>query len=113
MREIKFRVFYNGDTYYSDQLGINQFWDVFKSEMEKGEISQYTGLKDKNGVEIYEGDILKESDHGVFEVIWQKEWAKFKLDWERVCTTIQYPEWNRGVEMEIIGNIYQNPELLK
>lgn len=78
---------------------------------------QSTGLKDKNGVEIYEGDVLKESSGGIFlefqyEVIWDEKWATFKLDWTRVANSIQYPGWNRGIEMEIIGNVYLNPELL-
>lgn len=70
-------------------------------------VGQYTGLTDKNGVKIFEGDILNENGY-CFTVVYDARNAKFKLKYVHV---IQYPEWNRGVLMEVIGNIYDNPEL--
>ena len=130
-REIKFRAWTgNGPMKYN--VGVHPFMIFRLSSFEicdEGEyddnsgnlivspdpyaVMQYTGLKDKNGKEIYEGDVLMESEHGVFEVVWDSKYCKFKLDWTRVSPAIQYPEWNRGVRMEVIGNIYENPELLK
>lgn len=72
-------------------------------------IGQYTGLIDKNGVKIFEGDILNENGY-YFTVVYDARNAKFKLQYVHV---IQYPEWNRGVLMEVIGNIYDNLELLE
>jgi hypothetical protein len=66
------------------------------------------------GENIFLGDILEE-DPGCksrFEVVWDRQYSKFKLDCTRVCDHIQYPEWNRGVKMKIIGNVHSNPELL-
>lgn len=75
-------------------------------------LMQYTGLKDKNGKEIYEGDILK-TDSGNKQVIYNAP----SFDLEDYDNGDYYEgqnpychSWN---EFEIIGNIYENPELLE
>ena len=72
-------------------------------------VGQYTGLTDKNGKKIFEGDILREESY-LFVVVWVQAWAKFRL--QNIGRCIQHPEWNRGIQMEIVGNIHDNPELL-
>jgi len=73
-------------------------------------LMQYTGLKDKNGKEIYEGDITKDPDGNAFEVIWNKGAASFELQ----NKTSHFLFVQRYIDMfEVIGNIYENPELLK
>ncbi|REK54731.1 MAG: hypothetical protein C6W55_10385 [Thermobacillus sp.] len=71
-------------------------------------VGQSTGLKDKNGKEIYEGDIL-ESNHKLFrfEVIWSEDWAMFTVKGGSVEALIRWATY-----CEVIGNIYENPELL-
>jgi len=88
---------------------------------DKYQIMQFTGLHDKNGKEIYEGDIVSEGDNYPSVVQWNNESACFEL-WE------QYPRkggeketFDRYHEMtaytdgvgEVIGNIYENPKLIQ
>ena len=77
------------------------------------ELMQFTGLLDKNGKEIYDEDILKcvptekyPDDGGKFKVHFNNE-AAFVLDALLPIT------WGGFASVEIIGNIYENPELLE
>lgn len=71
--------------------------------------SQYTGLKDKNGKEIYEGDIVEYKDESSrvnrLVVKWNGIDASFDFGWVRT----RYASTNG----EVIGNIYENPDLLE
>ena len=84
-------------------------------------VGQYTGLTDKNGKKIFEGDIIIESDGGMDgiprKVVWDEEWMQFE------CPLVRR-HWAYGTncgrlwlmrdrDIEIIGNIHDNPELLK
>jgi hypothetical protein len=70
---------------------------------------EYTGLKDKNHFEIYEGDILSHNKFGILKVVFQL--GKFDCVDDLNCSVKslgEIYEWT-----EILGNIYENPELLK
>lgn len=91
MREIKFRV-----------------WD--KGNEEDMILMQYVGIKDKNGKEIYEGDIVHmrcDGLSGFGEVIFED--GCFWIDDKKRKRT--YPLYNEG-EYRVDGNVYENPELL-
>jgi len=75
-------------------------------------LMQYTGIKDKCGKEIYEGDVLRSERTSLkYQVTWDEESASFTA----LCTDPQkdfYMGAYSWVDSEIIGNIYDNPELL-
>ena len=76
-----------------------------------GELMQFTGLLDKNGKEIYEGDIVKVKWGGVGDVVFKD--GGFVSQWEN--GNVEYRVCKSDIEsreVEVIGNIYENPELL-
>ncbi|HET8735911.1 MAG TPA: YopX family protein [Pricia sp.] len=85
-------------------------------------VGQYTGLKDRNGKEIYEGDVLSdytETDEGIIkshcQVLWNEACGSWELDMSMTQNrsyTFYLAEELLDFEYEISGNIYENPELL-
>lgn len=96
----------DGQCTISDKDGCG----VFVGE---GTVGQYAGLKDKNGKEIYEGDILRDSLGWICVVEWDNDNARFlgRHTKSRGDTYICYV--GREPKSEIIGNIHDNPELLE
>lgn len=89
------------------------FLDIPFNEVIPETVGQHTGLKDKNGKEIYEGDILIDSLGWVFTVEWDTDNARFlgRHAKPRGDTYICYV--GREPKAEIIGSIFDNPELLQ
>jgi len=89
-----------------------QYWH----KIDKNTIGQFTGQKDKNKKEIYEGDILRFSEVDTAIVEWNEKYSYFMVkpiqDYYFDSDVLGHAlEYNNNVE--IIGNIYDNPELLK
>ena len=88
-----------------------ELFDIYVGEVE---LMQYTGLKDKNGTEIYEGDILKvkmySGEYENYKVEWDKKYAEFEAYNKDKSNFIIARVWS---EYEIIGNIFENPELME
>ena len=70
-------------------------------------VGQYTGLTDKNGVKIFEGDIIRFKDN-IGYVIYTDDDASFLVDSQNRYIAMDYSS-----EFEVIGDIHDNPELLK
>lgn len=76
-------------------------------------LMQCTGLKDKNGKLIFEGDVVKDHNNKLSKVIFDKRGAYFGL-FESTVETGYITEFIiEGMHLEVIGNIYENPELLE
>ena len=99
--------------YYADGwLGAN-YSDRDTIESFEYILMEYTGLKDKNGVKIFEGDVLKTETEKPMVVGWSERFASFVLNREGWLFSHWFGESCDPEKCEIIGNIHQNYELLK
>ena len=121
MQNLKFRAFdhFNAEYFYSENYGMVAFWRSVNDRIEGGNkvtVEQLTGLLDKNGKEIYEGDIL--GDILMLPVAWCDACGGWQLVMQEYgCMNCEGDiSWLEVVEdqnrREVIGNIHENPELL-
>lgn len=130
MRKIKFRGKSDDEWVYGLLLKVNEGdteqgepfeYLIQTNEKEKGEyneyfitdnqtIGQYVGLKDKKEIEMYEGDIVLTKDGRKAIIEYSDVYASYFLDYIGWCDNDFLFD---TMELEVIGNIYDNPELLK
>lgn len=86
----------------------SDIYDVESYNVFEDTVGQYTGLKDKNGKKIFEGDIIKNWFDEIGIVKYEQKRAAFVVNnWKNV-----YILWTNN-DIEVIGNIFENPELIK
>jgi uncharacterized phage protein (TIGR01671 family) len=93
------------------QVGAEE-WELNQLKMEDIELMQYTGLKDKNGKEIYDRDIVKMKSYSDDQLVVFDEMTMTGCGCHNGYGYELPQENNDPDEWEIIGNIYENPELL-
>jgi hypothetical protein len=106
MREIKFRAWDGVEMYHSER----KLWRIFNEHADWQAIMQFTGLKDKNGKEIYEGDVVTADMKGITVkalVRYSEEKAMFGLSLIGMAPFYEFRD------LEVIGNIYENQELVE
>ena len=119
MRDIKFRAWFNNkmdhtphgwDEYYGETMPINEA--ISQAILDGQILMQYTGLKDKNGKEIYEGDVLTKN---IYWDVQKTELVRFTVKFIYGCFMLVDRDdrrYNISKYNEVIGNIHENPELL-
>ena len=111
MREIKFRQWMRNRFHYMEFVNKRYFTGPESLNLDMCPLEQFTGLRDKNGREIYEGDIVTiKSNPDISVVRWHAPSCSFRA--KRVNGSSYFGNYNIP-EVEVIGNIHQNPELLE
>lgn len=117
MREIKFRAFIDGQMIDADSLAFENYQPLKDQLAKCKNVMQFTGITDENGIDIYEGDVVKIYDWnrnnrtliGIGEVIWYGENLCYNTT---PCIIEDQYDFSMKARFEVIGNIHQHSHLL-
>ena len=112
-RKIKFRAWCPIQKKMFTPFTLEEAIDETNARWHKEEdvLMQFTGLKDKNGKEIYEGDVVRYDGGNIFCIEFKfGKWLSVNKK-DDLKTGVLFDLLDDLVEIEVIGNIYQNPEL--
>lgn len=102
--------------YLSDKNYINDKSLEGEFLVDENTICQYTGLTDKNGKKIFEGDILRHADETILKTVWNDRKYGFAAQCVKGSALLKDCKWGlwefESDEVEVIGNVFDNPELL-
>lgn len=87
----------------------SKFWGMH-IEVNVETVGQYTGLKDKTGKEIYEGDIIDDGEH-IYDIRWDADEARFMA--ANTLSSVFWVPMGWYDDFKVIGNIHETPELLE
>ena len=103
---------------YTGQLIRGGLYDIAERfEVDPSTICRCTGLKDKNNRLIWENDIVKDDKGNLYKAFWQDNYYQFSwicIKSAKLPIGAKWSLWNiKSFEIEVIGNIFDNPELLE
>ncbi len=119
MRTIKFRgrdfagLWHYGDLIHNDENLLIRFGGCAHAYIENETMGQFTGITDKNGKDIYEGDIMNDPTSMCVGVVeWNSILCQFQLSWQNMHTAADLFFMVKCGSF-VIGNIHDNPEMRK
>ena len=106
-----------GNHFIRQTVDLNGCFTISDTEVDKDTVGQYVSLKDKHGIKIYEGDIVKVKniDYCIGKVVYDKEYLCYQIEVDEQVifpVSVCYGDFDR-LDIEVIGNVVDNRELLK
>lgn len=113
MRELKFKVWDKSRKLMLDDVRLSGMLNK-KFQCDSIEYLQFTGLKDKNGAEVFDGDIVNHPGIGIGHIEYNEKHAAYKIVFKGTTRKWLIDMIEREIrDIEVIGNKYENPELLE